>query len=189
MKNILPILFLLCFLTGCNDQNVTHKETVTRYYNARDAVNFNKLRTLINDSITIVAGDYVMPYDQDGFYEVFRWDSIFSPSYKIIELEERNNQVIVSVMMTSARNEFLKNSPMTCQYKISFKSGKISKIEEKECRDADWGVWKNKVDSLVGWIKKNHPELDGFIYDMTMNGAKNYLKAIELYEIDKNSLP
>lgn len=77
---------------------------------------------------------------------------------------------------------------MTCQYKISFNSGKISKIEELECKDADWNIWQKKRDSLVSWTKKNHPELDGFINDMTMNGAINYLKAIELYETDKNAL-
>jgi hypothetical protein len=68
---------------------------------------------------------------------------------------------------------------------ISFNSGKISKIEELECKDVDWGLWRKKVDSLIGWIKNNNPELNGFIHDMTMKGATNYVKAIELYEADK----
>ena len=148
---------------------------------------YNELKTLINDSITIVAGDYVMPYTDDSFYEEFKWDSTFRPSYKIVELEEKNNQVIALVTLNSVRNEFLKNNTMTCQYQISFNSGKISKIEELECKDADWNIWKKERDSLVSWVKKNHPELDGFINDMTMNGAINYLKAIELYETDKNA--
>ncbi|MBD0851909.1 hypothetical protein [Maribacter arenosus] len=188
MKNTFFILFLLYFLTGCSDQKLTHQETVTKYYNARDAANYNELKTLINDSITIIAGDYVMPYSHDSFYEQFKWDSIFRPSYKIVELEEKNNQIIASVALNSVRNEFLKNNAMTCQYKISFNYGKISKIEELECKSADWNIWQKERDSLVSWIKKNHPELDGFINDMTMNGAMNYLKAIELYETDKNAL-
>jgi hypothetical protein len=187
MKNTFLILFLLYFLTGCNDQKLTNKETVTKYYNARDIANYNKLKTFINDSITITAGDYVIPYTHDSFYEEFKWDSIFSPSYKIVELEEKNNQIIASVASNSVRFEFLKNNPLTCQYKISFNSGKISKIESLECIGTDWKIWQKERDSLVSWIKKNHPELDGFINDMTMNGAINYLKAIELYETDKNA--
>ena len=188
MKNIFPILFLFYFLSGCNNRVLTYQETVIKYYNARHAANFNELRTLINDSITITSGDYVMPYDHASFYEVFKWDSIFRTSYSIVELDEKNNQVITSVTMNSLRNEFLKNNKMTCDYKISFNSGKILKIEEIECRDVDWEIWQKQRDSLVDWIKQNHPELNGFIHDMTMNGAINYLKAIEFYETDKNSL-
>ena len=129
-----------------------------------------------------------MPYDHDSFYEVFKWDSIFKPSYNIVELQEKNNQIIASVALNSVRNEFLKNKLMKCRYKISFSSGKISKIEELECKDADWNIWQKERDSLVNWTRKNHPELDGFINDMTMNGALNYLKAIELYETDKEAL-
>jgi len=188
MKNRSLILFLLYSLIGCKEQKLTHKQIVTKYYNARDAVNYNELKTVISDSITFTAGDYVMPYTLDSFYEVFKWDSIFKPSYKIVELEESNNKIIASVSSNSVRHEFLKNSPMTCQYKISFESGKISKIEEIECSGADWRIWQKEVGSLVGWIKQNYPELDGFIYDMTMNGAIHYLKAIEFYETDKNVL-
>ncbi len=187
MKNTFHILFLLYFLVGCNDQKLTYQETVTQYYNARDAANYNEIKTYINDSITIVSGDYIMPYNHDSFYENFKWDSIFKPSYKIIDLEEKNNQIIASVSQRCIRNDFLKNNPLTCSYKISFISRKISKIEELKCKDVDWITWAKERDSLVSWINKNHPELEGFIHDMTMSGAMNYLKAIELYETDKNT--
>lgn len=173
---------------GCNNQKLTHQETVTTYYNARDAGNYNTLKTYINDSITITAGDYVMPYNHASFYEQFKWDSIFKPSYKIVELEEKDNQVIVSVAQNNIRNEFLKNNPLVSKVKISFTTGKISKLEELDYVGADMNVWQKERDSLVRWISINHPELDGFINDMTMNGALNYLKAIELYEPDKKGL-
>lgn len=57
-----------------------------------------------------------------------------------------------------------------------------------ECVDADWNIWQMERDSLVKWVSINHPELDGFIHDLTMNGAINYLKAIELYENSKDTL-
>lgn len=182
MKTRLFAIIILLFIVGCSNQQITHTETVENYYKARDAGSFNDLRTLVSDSITIISGDYVMPYNTKGFYEVFKWDSIFKPSYKLVELEEKSNQVIANVTVNSVRNTFLKNSDMTCQYRISFSSGKISKIEELNCTNVDWNTWRQGVDSLTSWIKKHHPELDGFINDMTMNGAENYLKAIELYQ-------
>lgn len=176
---------MLYFLTGCNEHTTTHQETVIKYYKARDAGNYNELKILINDSITITAGDYVMPYDHDSYYEVFKWDSVFKTSYEIVALEEKNKQIIASLTMNSVRNEFLKNPYMTCEYRISFMSGKISKIEELDCINVNWSIWQKERDSLVSWINKSHPELSGFVNNMTMKGSINYLKAIELYEANK----
>ena len=67
MKNTFVILFLMYFLTGCNKQQLTHEGTVAKYYNARDTGKYNELKTVISDSITIIEGDYVMPYDHDSF--------------------------------------------------------------------------------------------------------------------------
>ncbi|WP_299215729.1 hypothetical protein [uncultured Dokdonia sp.] len=188
MKNTLLFLFFLWFFTGCNHQKVTHQETVTSYYQARDTGDFEQLKTLVHDSITIISGDYVMPYNPTSFYEVFKWDSIFKPSYTLVDVEEQNDQVIASVAMSSLRNEFLKNELMTCQYEISFTAGNISRIKELDCKDVDWGVWAKERDSLVNWTKVHHPELDGFINDMTMNGALQYLKAIAFYKNRKDTL-
>ena len=68
------------------------------------------------------------------------------------------------------------------------KSRKISKIEDFEYIGTDWEKWVNERDSLVRWINKNHPKLDGFVHDLTMKGAMNYVKAIELYQNDKKAL-
>lgn len=182
MKKSFLIIFIACIIMGCSNKKLTHKETVIQYYKARNTVDFSKIKPLVNDSVTIISGDYVMPYNKDGFYEVFKWDSVFKPSYKIVDLQEKNNHVTASVTINSVRNTFLNNSDMTCQYKIAFKANKITKIEEVDCKNVDWQVWIKERDSLVNWTKKNHPKLDGFINDMTMKGALNYLKAIELYK-------
>ncbi len=186
MKSTFLIISLLCFLTACTERPLSQKEQVMAYYRARDAGDYKELKTVVDDSITIVSGDYVMPYSLTGFYEQFKWDSIFKPSYEIAMLEEKGNHIIADVTLNSVRNTFLKNSGMTCRYKISFNSGKISKIEELECEGVDWSVWQKERDSLVGWVNKNHPELAGFLTDMTMNGAQKYMKAMVLFEKAQN---
>ncbi|WP_339629929.1 hypothetical protein [uncultured Maribacter sp.] len=103
------------------------------------------------------------------------------------DLIEKNNQVFATVASKSIKNEFLKNNPLKCKFKISFESGKISKIEDFEYLGTDWNSWQSQRDSLVNWISKNHPELDGFVNDMTKKGSVKYVKAIELYENDRKA--
>jgi len=182
MKNTLLVLSLLYFFSGCNDQKFSHQKTVKEYYNARDKGNFKKLKTVVSDSIAMISGDYVTTYTRESFYEQFKWDSVFKPSYEIIELDEQNNQVIATVAQDNLRNEFLKNNPLVYRVKISFNSGKISKLEDFDYIRTDWNVWQNERDSLVSWVKKHHPELDGFVNDMTMKGAMDYVNVIDLYK-------
>ena len=186
MKNIILALVFLTILTGCKNRWLSNKELVETYYSAKNKKNFSEIKHLVNDSITIISGDYVMLYNKQSFYEVFKWDSIFKTSYKMVDLIEENNQIIASVELNSIKLEFLKNPAMTCDYKISFTSNRISKIEEINCKNANWNLWQQERDSLVKWTKKNHQNLDGFIHDMTMNGAINYVKAIEFYKSEKN---
>ena len=180
------ILFIIVtFLAGCRSEELSRAEIVTNYYDAFNASDFAQLVPSITDSITIVEGDYVMPFSRDSFHEHFKWDSVFQTTYKIIDLEGQGNQVIATVASSSKRYKFLKNNPLTCRFMISFDSNKITKLEALGCPDADWSVWQRKRDSLVNWISVNHPELDGFIHDLTMSGAVDYMKAINLYETGK----
>jgi len=187
MKNISLILACTFFFFGCGQEKLSKQEVVTKYYVARDMLDFQEIQNLINDSIIVIEGDFVMPYSKESYYEVFKWDSIFRSTYKIVDLKEAEESVTASITHTSIRNTFLQNHELTCQYRLSFESEKISQIESLDCKNADWETWQEKVSSLVDWIRINHPELDGFIYDMTMEGAQNYLKAIELYEANNET--
>ncbi|WP_057940589.1 hypothetical protein [Algoriphagus resistens] len=188
MKKYFILFFLTTLLPGCDDKKLTPNELVIEYYDAFNSSDFTRITTVIADSITIVEGEYIMSYSQKSFHEQFKWDSIFQPSYKIVELENQNSQIIATVASNSKRYEFLKNNPLTCRYKISFNSDKITKLEVLECLDADWNVWQKERDSLINWVNANHPELDGFIHDLTMNGAINYLEVIQLYEERQDAL-
>lgn len=180
IKNLLFLLFVLLLTVNCNKKN-DRINSVTKYYEAFNDSDYDRIRSLM-DSITIIEGDYITNYSHETFHEQFKWDSIFRPTYKLTELKELDSQIIVTVEVSSLRFEFLKNNPLTCRHKISFESGKLAKFETIDCLDPDWTMWENERDSLVNWISIHHPELDGFIHDLTMNGAIDYLKAIELYE-------
>jgi len=182
VKNIFLILIIFCSLVGCKNQEPNQGKIVTDYYKAFDSGDYKKIKSLIDDSVTIVAGDFVTPFDKESYYEQFRWDSIFQPSYEIVEINKLDDQIIATVSVSSLRFQFLKNNPLICSHEISFNDDKISRLKEIEFIDADWNVWQQERDSLVSWIKINHPELDGFINDLSMQGAINYLQAIDLYQ-------
>ncbi len=60
----------------------------------------------------------------------------------------------------------------------------IIKIDNFELIYFDTLKWNSRRDTLVEWFKIHCPDLDGFIYDQTLNGAQNYLKAIDLFKTE-----
>ncbi len=182
MNNLIYSLVTLLWILGCSNPKPNHLKLVADYYDAWNASDYNQIKALIADSLTTSEGEYLTTFSHASFHEHFKWDSVFQTRYELVKVDTTNNQVMATVSSTSLRFAFLKNNPLTCSSRISFKGGKISRIEYLDCENADWTVWTKEVDTLVAWIKKNHPELDGFIHDLTMQGAINYLKAIEFYE-------
>lgn len=181
VKSTIVIFALLC-MVGCAEKESTTAEKITAYYEGFQKSDYEQIKQMIADSLTMVEGDYTTAFTPESYYEQFKWDSVFKPVYKMVTLEKQGEQVMAKVAVNSLRYEFLKNDPLICSHKFYFTSGKISKIENLDCIDADWAVWEKERDSLVSWVKLHHPELDGFIHDLSMKGAVNYLKAIELYQ-------
>ena len=181
MRKIL-FIFILISIASCKERISTESEHITAYYNGFKNSDYSQIKKTLSDSLTIIEGDYIMGFTRESFYKQFKWDSVFKPVYKLVSLENENEQFVATVSVNSLRFEFLKNNPLTCKHKFHFKSGKISKIETLDCMDANWETWQKERDSLVKWTKFNHPELDGFIHDLSMQGAIDYLKAIELYK-------
>tara|TARA_R110002012_G_scaffold318227_1_gene536113 strand:+ start:53601 stop:54257 length:657 start_codon:yes stop_codon:yes gene_type:complete len=180
MKKILLMLTILV-ISSCVEKNSTASEQITKYFDGFKNSDYSQIKRTLADSLMTTEGDHTMVFSRESYYEKFKWDSVFKPTYSLVKIENQGEQSIATVSLSSIKLEFLKNSPMTCRYEFHFKSGKITKIKNLACSDADWEVWEKQVDSLVYWVKLNHPELDGFIYDLSMKGALDYLRAIKLY--------
>ena len=181
MKHLL-LLSILVLGIRCSKKTSTEAEQITAYYEGFKNSDYSQVKRTLSDSLISVAGDYTMPYSRESFYEKFKWDSVFKPQYKLVSIDEEGEHPIATVTVNSHKLEFLQNNPMTCRYAVYFKDGKIASIVDLDCPTANWEIWGKQVDALVGWIAMNHPELDGFINDLTMQGAINYMKAIELYK-------
>ncbi|MBJ6366532.1 hypothetical protein [Snuella sedimenti] len=180
--NKILFLFVLILTTSCTERKSTEAEHVATYYKGFKKGDYKQISAVISDTLTIIEGDYTMVFTPETFYRQFKWDSVFKPVYKLVSLENRDEHIVAAVSVKSLRFEFLKNNPLTCEHRFHFKSGKITKIENLDCMDADWQIWQKERDSLVAWIKFNHPELDGFVHDLSAKGAMDYLNAIELYK-------
>ena len=180
MKHIILFIIVLLF-ANCTEKQPTKSEQIKAYYNGYKNAKYEHIKDVIADSLTTVYGDYTSTFTPQRYYEQFKWDSIFKPVYELVAIHQIDDQIIATVTKRSLKLQFLNNNPMTCRYQFEFTSGNISRIEELDCNDANWKAWKEGVDILVNWVKINHPELDGFIHNLSMQGAIDYLKAIELY--------
>jgi len=177
------VILCICVFSFSNcsrkNQNV---QLVENFYNQLNHSNYPELSEFIGDSVTMIEGDYTMNYSKNEYYKFFQWDSVFSPTYKLLEIRAIDTKTLeVKVSKTCTRIEFLNQSPIVSKELIEIEGQKISKIKNIEM-DADFTPWNRKKTSIITWIKKNHPQLDGFMYDQTKTGAQNYLKAIALYK-------
>lgn len=187
MKHLCILLSVLLFLASCHESKLSPTEKVTQYYKGFDQGDFSKIREVLYDTLTVVSGDFVTPYSHESFYEFFKWDSVFQSTYEIQDLIQENEKILVTIRSESLKYNFLENNPLITKFALNFTNGKISKIEDLGSETANWELWQSKRDTLVNYTKKYHPELDGFINDMSMKGAQNYLSAIARFQNQNRS--
>ena len=77
---------------------------------------------------------------------------------------------------------YLNEGPVVTKERLILMDDKIYSLEVVAYISYNHEKWIGNREKLVDWISLNHPELNGFIHDQSLNGGVNYMKAIELYE-------
>lgn len=186
VKNLLLPLFLV-LLAAC--QTYDKKQLARDYYQALDESNFERIAQLQFDSIRVSEGPFTTTYSVEDYVTWLQWDSVFQPTYEILDAKLVNETVELTVSKVCKRIEFLNGGPMVSKEVMQFRDAKIYELEIGEFTSFDGERWNSQREKLVNWVKANHPELDGFINDQTLQGGLNYLKALELYQNRDSPLP
>ncbi len=184
MKRIsLLFIFSVLLLLSCNSnlKESGEKELIKHYYASLNNFELEAIPNYFYDSIRMRENDYLYLASKDSFYIKLQWDSVFRPKYRVLEIEEVDNDLIVKVSKSDPRILFLNEEPTVYRERFTFKDDLIYSSETREFVVFNWDLWDENRSKLVNWIKSNHPELDGFLYDQTKKGAINYLEALKLY--------
>ncbi|MFS4491718.1 hypothetical protein [Maribacter sp. 2308TA10-17] len=181
MTKIVFLFFLIAF-TACTPVKENTSKEIKAYYEGYKNSDYNQVKRTLADSLITTEGDYIMAFSRESYHEQFKWDSVFKPVYKLISIENQEEHPVATITVHSSKFEFLKNNPLKLRHQFYFTKGKISKIKTVDFIDVNWDTWEKEKVALVNWVQTNHPELDGFMNDLTMKGAQNYLKAIDLYQ-------
>ena len=194
MNKILTLLVLLIIgCTSCNtsekkkDEEITKLEIAKQYYEALDRSDVSGMAAILGDSIVVRenADNYEERFSQEAYTIWLEWDSVFEPTYKVLEIEQENDVVKAKISKIDKRILFLTEEPIVWHEMVRFEDQKIVKVERVEYEVFDVAKFLKNRDSLVNWTKANHPELDGFLYPQTKDVGKKYLQAIELYNANR----
>lgn len=187
MKKISALL--LCLLLGIfsckkTNQNIDTLEIAKQYYEVLDKSDISGIDALLTDSLLTIETeyDYEQTFSKAEYVEWLKWDAVFNPTYKILDIQQDNETVKAKISKTDQRIAFLHQEPIVTEQVIRFKKNRISSIETTKYVVFNDSIFVKNRDTLLNWIDKNHPELNGFIYDQTKSGGMKYLEAIALYE-------
>jgi len=186
MHRILIIsVLVLVTLTSCkNSKDKLDKLQIAKaYFTALDESNSSKLKELIADSLitSIPEYDYKVRYSKPEYVNKWlKWDSVFNPTYKVLEITLEGEIVKAKVSKMDSRIQFFMQRPFVTYEVLKFEDDKISVIET-EYLNFDEETWGKNRSELLNWISENHPDMNGFINDQTEAGGMKFLKALELY--------
>ncbi|WP_108866585.1 hypothetical protein [Aquimarina aquimarini] len=186
MNKIIVFLFLTIGFISCktSEKEINRLEIAKQYYKALNNSDSTVMKILLTDSLLTKETDYdyIQTFSQNQYIEEWmKWDSVFDPTYKILEIKQENEIVKAKVTKIDKRINFLHQEPTVWNAVIRFDTDKIISIERTNVifNEKTWG--RNRAE-LLSWIDKNHPELNGSIYEQTEIGGTKFLKAIELYK-------
>jgi hypothetical protein len=150
---------------------------------------FNQVKQSLADSIIITEMGYEVVKNLDAFRRHFLWDSFFRPDYSLMAFSENDTAIIATVAKLDKRIQFLQDSALVYQVSLAFKGGQIVGMSTIKYVKMNGRKWMSRRDLLAGWIDTNHPELSGFIHDLTPKGAQNFLQAMSLFKSERGNGP
>lgn len=190
MNRMLIISLILSLgLVSCksSEKTIDKLQIAEKYFLALDESNSSKMKELVMDNLIteIPEYEYKVRYSKNDYVgKWLKWDSVFEPTYKVIEMNLNNGIVKAKISKVDKRILFFMQKPFLTNEILKFKDDKIASIET-EYLNFDEETWGKNRNQLLSWVSENHPELDGFINDQTEAGGKKFLKALELYEKKK----
>ncbi|WP_438423720.1 hypothetical protein [Aquimarina macrocephali] len=188
---IIFLTFLIGFTSCKNSEKTNDKlEVAEKYFVALDKSNSSEMKDLLNDSLItkIPKYKYEVRYSKNDYMEKWlKWDSVFEPTYKVLEMNLENGIVKAKVSKIDNRILFFMQKPFLTNEILKFENEKITTIET-EYLNFDEETWGKNRNELLSWISENYPELKGFIDDQTEAGGKKFLKALNCIRIKINVL-
>lgn len=178
----LLLLFIIGFISCKNSEKEIDKLAISKqYYNVLSTSDYSRMSSWFADSLVTKEGEYEQVYSQSEYLEFLKWDSVFDPNYEILKIEQEDEMIKAKISKNDKRILFLLEEPFITNQIIRFQNDKIISVET-DYVNFDYPIWERNKKELLSWIDKNHPELNGFIYDQTEAGGLKFLKAIELYK-------
>ncbi len=183
-KRIVVFISCITIAISCGPKNkeIDKVRIAENYISALNTSDYHQLAGLFRDSIRFNEMDYIRTFTKEDYHALFQWDSIFNPKYRILEVREEGDTLYLKMSKECDRILFLLEEPFITQEIMTIKENAIHSIDIVEYVDFDDGLWSRNRENLVSWIDIHHPELSGFIYDQTKEGALKFRKAMEFYK-------
>ncbi|MGV6831392.1 MAG: hypothetical protein ACWA5P_07520 [bacterium] len=186
-KKVISYSALFAFLfCSCNEntKEYNYLQIAQNYYQALNQSDAGLMNAIIADSLLTVEEDY--DYEQTFTKKEYinnwlKWDGIFEPTYKVLQLEADSETIKAEVSKSDKRILVLHENPTVWKATIRFTEGKISSIHRTNVVFND-SIWVANRSKLINWVDENHPELNGFLDNQNESVAEKYLKALELYQ-------
>ena len=187
MKKIIALsLFLSLGFLSCKtfEKEIDKLEIAKQYYKALDDSDTSFIGNLVNDSIVIRESeyDYQESFSVKGYATWLQWDSVFDPTYKVLEIEQEGERVRATISKIDKRIRFLHKEPIVTKELIHFDKNKIGKVEKIEYPVFNDSIFVKNREEFLNWMDEHHPDLNDFIYNQTKAGGIRYVKAIDLYK-------
>lgn len=170
-----------------SEKEIDKLKIAEKYYKILDNSDVSEIEPLLTDSLLTKETEYnyEQTFSKKEYIEWLKWDSLFQPKYKILEIGKENGAVKARISKMDKRISFLHKKPIVTEQIIRFDKDKITSVETTKYIVFNDSVFVRNRDRFLKWIDDNHPEINGFIFDQTKTGGMKYLKAIELYEKEK----